>query len=80
MLMTDRGDRLETGVSGGETTSVTGEELPAWLIEMLICPLDGGSVRVHGDELVCQRCGRRYPVRDGIPVMVIEEAQEEHKF
>ena len=24
--------------------------------------------------LVCARCGRRYPIRDGIPVMLVEEA------
>ena len=31
--------------------------------------------REEGDRLVCERCGRRYPVRDGIPVMLIEEAE-----
>jgi uncharacterized protein YbaR (Trm112 family) len=24
---------------------------------------------------VCKKCGRRYPIRDGIPVMLIEEAE-----
>jgi hypothetical protein len=32
-------------------------------------------VREEGDRLVCTQCRRRYPVRDGIPVMLIEEAE-----
>jgi len=29
----------------------------------------------EGDQIVCTACGRRYPIRDGIPVMLIEEAE-----
>ena len=32
------------------------------------------SARQAG-RLVCTQCGRRYPIRDGIPVMLIEEAE-----
>ncbi|MGH2499437.1 MAG: Trm112 family protein [Candidatus Limnocylindria bacterium] len=32
-------------------------------------------MREEGDRLVCERCGRRYPVRDGIPVMLVSEAE-----
>ena len=28
-----------------------------------------------GERLVCVSCGRRYPIRDGIPVMLIDEAE-----
>ena len=45
------------------------------LLEILACPLDKAPVREEGDRLVCEKCGRRYPVRDGIPVMLIEEAE-----
>jgi len=45
------------------------------LLEILACPLDKAPVREEGDRLVCTRCGRRYPVREGIPVMLIEEAE-----
>ncbi|MDE3113719.1 MAG: Trm112 family protein [Chloroflexota bacterium] len=45
------------------------------LLEILACPVDHAAVREEGDRLVCTQCGRRYPVRDGIPVMLIEEAE-----
>ena len=45
------------------------------LLEILACPVDHSTVREEGDRLVCTECRRRYPVRDGIPVMLIEEAE-----
>lgn len=45
------------------------------LLEILACPVDRAPVREDGERLVCDACGRRYPVRDGIPVMLIEEAE-----
>jgi uncharacterized protein YbaR (Trm112 family) len=46
------------------------------LLEILICPACHGGIAVINDEagLECQSCGRVYPVRDGIPVMLVEEA------
>ena len=45
------------------------------LLELLACPACKTAVREEGDRLVCVQCGRRYPVRDGIPVMLVEEAE-----
>lgn len=45
------------------------------LLELLACPACKTAVREEGERLVCVRCGRRYPVRDGIPVMLVEEAE-----
>ena len=45
------------------------------LLSLLACPVDHAAVRDDGGALVCATCGRRYPVRDGIPVMLIEEAE-----
>ena len=46
------------------------------LLDILACPLDKTPVRLEGDRLVCDTCGRRYPIRDGIPVMLIDEAEQ----
>ncbi len=45
------------------------------LLDILACPACKTEVRLEGDWLVCVKCGRRYPIRDGIPVMLIEEAE-----
>jgi len=45
------------------------------LLEILACPACKTEVKEDGDRLVCVKCGRRYPIRDGIPVMLIEEAE-----
>ncbi len=47
------------------------------LLEILVCPVDKAGLDEDqvGPALVCRSCGRRYPVRDGIPVMLVEEAE-----
>ena len=45
------------------------------LLELLACPACKTAVRPESDRLVCVQCGRRYPIREGIPVMLIEEAE-----
>ena len=46
------------------------------LLEILACPKCKASVVEDGDTLRCTAmdCGLAYPLRDGIPVMLIEEA------
>ncbi|HEV2250784.1 MAG TPA: Trm112 family protein [Candidatus Limnocylindria bacterium] len=44
------------------------------LLEILVCPADHAPVTESLDRLVCASCGRRYPIRDGIPVMLVDEA------
>ena len=55
------------------------EGLDPVLLEILACPEDKQPViyQKEGDaeRLTCTSCGKRYPVRDGIPVMLIDEAQ-----
>lgn len=56
-------------------SSTTGANLPTAIWDVLACPAaDHGRLRLDGDVVVCESCGNRYPVRDGIPVLVIEEA------
>jgi uncharacterized protein YbaR (Trm112 family) len=49
--------------------------VPKELLDILVCPVDKSKVTLQGDRLVCEECGRAYPVRDGIPIMLEEEAE-----
>lgn len=53
----------------------THHELDSDLLEILRCPLTRSRLRLEGDHLVAEVGGLSYPVRDGIPVMLIEEAK-----
>jgi uncharacterized protein YbaR (Trm112 family) len=60
--------------------------LPPFLLEILRCPVavrstdhgpDPGRLRlVHDCWLVCDDSGLKYPIRDGIAIMLIEEGQK----
>jgi uncharacterized protein YbaR (Trm112 family) len=43
------------------------------MLQLLVCPVDHARLDLDGDRLVCQACGRRYPIEDGVPNMLIEE-------
>jgi hypothetical protein len=45
------------------------------LLELLRCPLTRSRLRQEGDFLIAEVGGLSYPVRDGIPVMLVEEAK-----
>jgi uncharacterized protein YbaR (Trm112 family) len=45
------------------------------VLELLRCPVTRSTLRQEGDWLIADVGGLRYPVRDGIPVMLPEEAQ-----
>ncbi len=49
--------------------------VPKELLDILVCPVDKAKVNLQGDKLVCEQCGRAYPVRDGIPIMLVDEAE-----
>ncbi len=48
------------------------------LLEILACPKCKYEVEMRDDKIVCKNpaCGLRYPIRDGIPVMLIDEAEK----
>jgi uncharacterized protein YbaR (Trm112 family) len=48
------------------------------LLEILVCPVSKAPVVYNADknELVCKASGLAYPVRDGIPVMLENEARQ----
>jgi uncharacterized protein len=47
------------------------------LLEILVCPQCKGSIRLNRsqDGLMCDHCRLLYEIRDGIPIMLIEEAR-----
>lgn len=47
------------------------------LLEILVCPLCKGPLihRKEAQELICKACRLAFPIRDGIPVMLEEEAR-----
>ncbi len=47
------------------------------LLEILVCPLTKGPLEYdrERDELISRRAGLAYPVRDGVPIMLPEEAR-----
>jgi uncharacterized protein YbaR (Trm112 family) len=49
-----------------------------WLLERLVCPVTRTPLRYDeaAQELVSEKAGLAYPIRDGVPVMLVEEARE----
>ena len=47
------------------------------LLDILICPLDKTPVKLTADQkgLKCPACRRVYPIREDIPVMLVDEAR-----
>ena len=46
------------------------------LLEVLACPACKGDVQLKDNKIVCMKCKRRYPIKDGIPIMLVEEAEQ----
>lgn len=53
-------------------------EIDNWLLEILVCPSCRAALRpgTAADELACSGCGLAYPVRDNIPVLLVDEARQ----
>ncbi|MFA6217063.1 MAG: Trm112 family protein [Candidatus Omnitrophota bacterium] len=45
------------------------------LLNILACPACKADVELKEEQIVCKKCGKKYPIRDGIPIMLIDEAQ-----
>jgi uncharacterized protein YbaR (Trm112 family) len=79
--MTDNGQALSwKRDSRDSTASGDSPALEPWVVRLLACPVDRSAVSFDGSDLVCNRCGRRYPVRGGIRSMVADLAKSEHQF
>jgi uncharacterized protein YbaR (Trm112 family) len=45
------------------------------LLDILACPVCKTAVHLEEGKLVCDNCGRRYRIDDGIPIMLVDEAE-----
>ncbi|MDE1920095.1 MAG: Trm112 family protein [Candidatus Omnitrophica bacterium] len=46
------------------------------LLALLACPACQGDVQLKDGKIVCTRCRRVYPIVDGIPVLLVDSAQQ----
>lgn len=48
------------------------------LLEILVCPITRTALvhDIEAQELISEAAGLAYPIRDGIPVMLVEEARK----
>lgn len=46
------------------------------LLEILSCPACGGNVEMKDKRVVCVKCGRKYPIKNGIPVLIADQAEQ----
>ena len=47
------------------------------LLDILACPVCKGTLTLleETSSLLCRHCGLTFPIRDGIPVMLVDEAE-----
>ncbi len=52
-------------------------EIDPKLLEILVCPLTKGPLEYdrQAQELVSRKAGLAFPIRDGIPIMLVDEAR-----
>ena len=51
------------------------------LLDIMACPQCKAEVKLEGEKIICQnpQCGLRFPIRDDIPIMLIDEAEKPTK-
>ncbi|MFO1153744.1 MAG: Trm112 family protein [Rhodospirillales bacterium] len=56
---------------------MNGRRIDPKLLEILVCPLTKGPLRYDSEaqELISERAGLAYPINDGIPIMLADEAR-----
>ena len=62
------------------TSDAQPSALPPELLEIIRCPACLGEFlppqsQTQPDALVCSSCGLRYPVRNGVPILLVDEAE-----
>ena len=59
------------------TEPSTPDPIDPKLLDLLVCPLTKGPLRYDRarQELISEQAGLAYPIRDGIPIMLVDEAR-----
>jgi len=47
------------------------------LLEILACPACKGDVEQRDEKIVCIQCSRQYPIKDDVPIMLVDEAEKD---
>ena len=57
---------------------MSSQDIDQKLLEILVCPLTKGPLEFDRDkqELISRQAKLAYPIRDGIPIMLVEEARK----
>ncbi len=45
------------------------------LLDILVCPVTRTPLRLEGDELISDAAGLAFPIRDGTPILIAEDAR-----
>ena len=61
-----------------DINSPTNHEIDRRLLEVLVCPLTRGPLVYNraNNELISRQARKAYPVRDGVPIMLADEARD----
>lgn len=53
-------------------------DLDPLLLEVLVCPASRGPLRYdrEAQELVSEQAGLAFPIRDGVPILLVDEARD----
>ena len=50
------------------------------LLDIMACPVCKGDVYEKDNLIICKSCGRKYPIKDDIPIMLPDAAQDSPKI
>lgn len=69
--------RNTSGVTKRMVAAMEKKTVDPKLLEILVCPLTKGPLRYDPErqELISEQAGLIYPIRDGIPIMLVDEAR-----
>lgn len=64
-------------MTDSKSESIADEEVDPKLLEILVCPITRGRLEYDrkAKELISKKAGLAYPIRDGVPIMLEDEAR-----